>query len=407
MKEQVLRILRMVAEGRLSPNDALDLLDSFLQLEETGRQEAPSESRAEGEVAGAKSTGSKSSPDWVTRLVDGIEKATKEAAEAVNWTEVADQIREAAKKGVESIKGTVDQMSRGGFRFVGFGQRDSVTVELPLAVATDRTLKVQVSQGNVTVEGGHEVGNLTATAWIRAGSKEELETRKSAWSAVIEESDGSVSIRQSEHTVSEDYVLRVPRGVKVDIRCDSGDVSVTGTHADVRASSASGDIVIVDASGSVEANSASGDIRIERAEPALIDAESKSGSIVLKSVVGTVRARSSSGDIRCTGAKAEALTLESVSGDVVVEIIDGPRSAVSLRSVSGDVLLDVPPSADARINLSTVNGNVRCSQDLLEKVNSENRVTGKLGMGTAVIDISSISGDVCLATGTASAASPK
>lgn len=407
MKEQVLRILKMVAEGRLSPSDALDLMDSFLHLEEAERQEGSQEGGADGETADAKSSGSRQSPDWVTRLVDGIEKATKEAAEAVNWSDVAGQIKEAAKKGVESIKGTVDQMSKGGFRFSGFGQRDSVTIELPLAVASDRTLKVQVSQGDVTVEGGHDVGSLTATAWIRAGSKEELETRKASWSAVIEESDGSVSIRQSEHTVSEDYVLRVPRGVKVDIRCESGDISVTGTNADVRASSTSGDVVVVEASGSIEANSASGDIRVEKADPALVDVESKSGSIVLKSVAGTARARSSSGDIRCTGAKAEALTLESVSGDVIVEIIEGPKSAVSLRSVSGDVVLDVPPTADARINLSTVNGSLRCAEDLAEKVSSENRVTGKLGSGTAVIDISSISGDVCFATGTAAAGSPK
>ena len=198
MKDQVIRILKMVQEGRLSPEDAYDLMDAFTNFEASERAHA------------APPPPPSSSEEPFRKFIDSVEKMTKEAVGSVDWSKVAEQVKVATKKGVVGLRESVDQISKGDFKFPWFGPSETKTVELPLNIAPGKTLKLERTNGDVRVKGGYSEAKLIATAKVRGKDKDDARIKADAWTPVVEESDGSVTIRQSADSMEEDIEVQVP-----------------------------------------------------------------------------------------------------------------------------------------------------------------------------------------------------
>ncbi|MCH8273521.1 MAG: DUF4097 family beta strand repeat protein [Armatimonadetes bacterium] len=393
MKEQVLRILKMVEEGRLSPGDALELIDAFMNFETAEADETEAEGREDAPQAEQKAAGKKAE-DPFRRLLDSIEQLTKDAVKSVNWTDVAGQVRQAAERGVETLRGSVEQISKGEFKW--FGPRETATVELPLKVEAGNTLRLEVTNGDVKVTGGAAEGKLTAKATLRGKSRDDVMEKAKSWTPVIEEHDGSVTLKQSPDAVEEDLEIEVPAGVHLDIRAERGDIRIERTEAGVRLTARAGDVVVDGVKGTVEIESQAGDVKLSRAEGGAIEIENKSGDIWLSDVSGTIQVRSANGDVRGKELAGKTISVETVNGDVDLDLKEPVDGTLNVRTVSGDVLLDLASGSNCRVSLSSLSGSVRSSMPLEDEKVSQERVTGRLGKGEGTLDVSAVSGNISL-----------
>ena len=362
MKEEIRRIMKLVKDGKLSPDDAADLIEAFEDSEqservgggdeEAGRAEARprSDSRADAPFAGDESadggsvgaakmgaakkaggakgshaadeaeeeeedgadgveeevtetTGTKTGRrDPFKSLVDSIEKIGKDVAGNIDWTDVANKVKVSVEKGTEAVRKAADDAKhgRGKFRFgIIFGSQESKTVELPLTVPEGKILRIEGEAGDVRITGGAESGHLTATATFRAHNEEEAKAKAEEYTPMIEESEGQVLLRHPDSSdCTVDLDVYVPDGVPVEVRLQSGDIRVIDTRSSCRVMGRSGDVVLKGLDGTVDVSLHSGDVRIEDTKSAVMSIETKSGDITMIDTQGVVNVRTSSGDVR-------------------------------------------------------------------------------------------------------------
>ncbi|NES17040.1 MULTISPECIES: DUF4097 family beta strand repeat-containing protein [Micromonospora] len=129
----------------------------------------------------------------------------------------------------------------------------------------------------------------------------------------------------------------------VDFTLRSGDISVSGARADVRAETTSGNIEVVDAAGAVRLRASSGNIDGRRLA-AGVDAEATSGNVTVElDRPASARLRASSGDVEL--------------------IVPADRYRVRAHADAGDTDLGVPndPTATLLLDISATSGNVTLS----------------------------------------------
>lgn len=405
MKEETRRIMKLVEEGKLSADDAAELIEAF---ESAPREEADDEPRAEtaedARVDGdetaeeeVKATAEDKSKDPFASVIEAIEKIGKEVANGVNWSEIAAQIKEGTKKGVEAIKHAAEQATHGK-TWVFFGTAEQKHVELPFDITAGKTLRIENASGDVKVFGGAASAILIANATIRGKDSEDAKEKASTYTPVIEESDHSVVIRQPDVSgMNVDIEVRIPTGVQVDVRCESGDISVDATQSGVRIDGKSGDIRLTGLDGSIDVDTSSGDVWISDSKSTSLSLEGKSGDVKIEKVKGNISIRTSAGDVHLTEVAGRTISIEAVSGDVHLDVNEPVEGSINIRTVNGNTRVGIPDGSDCRVALSTLRGAVHTELFLKDEARLEQRITGILGEGTGAVDISAVNGDVMLA----------
>ncbi|RMG26364.1 MAG: hypothetical protein D6724_01965 [Armatimonadetes bacterium] len=394
MKEQVIRILKMVQEGRLSPEDAYELMDAFVDFGEGEPKEGAKEETASEDATESASKESKEKAESFSALLDMIEKVRREIAESVQWQDVAEQIRSAATKGVGAVKATVDRISKGGVHW--FGPVETRSTELPLEVPAGKRLRIERTHGDVIVTGGAAIGQMKATVTVRGADMQDARSKAERWTPVIEESDGVVLLKQSTDTLREDVEISVPAGVEVEVHAESGQVRVRGTEAPVRVTALAGDVSVENVSGRVAVVSHAGDVRIAHVKDAEVEIENRSGDVSLSDVHGSFSIRSAAGGVKCSEVTVQSGAIETVRGDVLLQLVKPFDGALTIRTVSGNVLADIDGASDCRVALSSVSGAVNTSISLEDLAHTRERITGRLGEGKGCLEISTVSGAVNL-----------
>jgi DUF4097 and DUF4098 domain-containing protein YvlB len=124
-------------------------------------------------------------------------------------------------------------------------------------------------------------------------------------------------------------------------------------------------------------------------------------------------------DLRVTEAKgpvhvvthSKDVDLSQIDGDSVVEDRNGTISVapsgsygVEARNQKGDVNVTLPPDAAATVNGQTHNGDVVTDFNLNVSGDEDKTVTGKIGSGTAHIELSTNNGDLHIKRGSGAGA---
>lgn len=400
MREEVQRISKLVAEGKLSPEDAADLIDAFYASERSdepmGEPAEAATAEAEKEKVGAEAaTNGTSNRDPLRAIVESIEKLTKEGAEAVNWGEVSKQARQSAKKGFEVLKTGIEDISKGKVQFGWLGTGESREVTLPLSLGEGKTLKVENACGDIKIVGGYEKGLATARAKFRGASHEDAKAKSDAYTLIIEESEHAVVIRQPD--VSGLYVdleIQMPGKGAVEVRAETGDIEISETGGSCRVHSRSGDLKLRGLNGAVELTGESGDISIEDVVTPTLAVENKNGDIRATRVHGNMNVRTATGSVKLSEVGGRTLAIESVSGEIEADLDEPVTGTLNIRTVNGDVRLGIPDGSDCRVSLSTLRGNVSCGLELTDQAKQDQRITGKLGAGSGALDVSAVTGDV-------------
>jgi hypothetical protein len=391
-RDEVKRILQMVKDGKLSPEDAAELIEAFEAGEaadagsnktDPAEPNAPHEPQDPADIR-----------DPFKAFVETIERISKEATGSVNWQEVGKHVQDSARKGVEALKTGIDQVSKGKVAFPWGGIQETREVTLPLTIPAGKTLKVDNACGDVKIVGGFDRGSATAHARFRASSTEDAKAKADSYTLIIEESEHMILIRQPDVIgLSVDVDIQMPGTGPVEVRSTSGDVSVMDTGGSLRVDGVSGDIRVRGINGPVEISATSGDVIVEEVTTPSMTLENKAGDLVLKNIKGNLNARTSAGDVSLDGFSGKTVSIESVSGDVRVDLAEPVNGTVNLRTVSGDARVTMD-SGNCRVSLSTLRGAVSCDLPLNEENRTAQRVTGKVGDGMGTLDVSAVTGNV-------------
>jgi hypothetical protein len=407
VKEEITRINRLVADGRLSPEDAADLIDAFYNGERAYQEsmEANSHGANFESATATEEQGSTPPPpppppgspkDPFKSLIESIEKLTKEGVESVNWSHVAQQAKDNAMKGFDAIKTGIEDIGKGKVNLAWLTNQEVKEVVLPLTTQ-GKLLKIDNPCGQIKVVGGFGTGEVTARAKFRAANHEEAREKAENYTLIIEESDHVVTIRQPEMSgLSVDLDVHIAGDGPVEIKAESGDVHVLDTKGSARISGRSGNVRLRGLTGSVEVSADSGNMHLEDIDGASVTLEVKSGNVELHRVRGNVSVRAASGNIIVTGAGGRVMSLETTSGNVELGIDEPVSGALNVRTVHGNSFVTIPDTSDCRVSLSTLRGMVQSGLVLEDELKSQNRLTGRLGQGSGTLDISAVTGNIHL-----------
>jgi DUF4097 and DUF4098 domain-containing protein YvlB len=389
LKEEIRRINKLVAEGKISPDDAADLIDAFYasEREERGDEAGPTAPPSAG-AAGA-------SRDPFRSIVDQIEKLTKEGADAVDWKEFQKQAKEGARKGLDFLKSGIEDLSKGRVNI--FGSMETKDVSLPLTITEGKLLKIENACGDVVVKGGSSTGSATAKARFKGTNLEDARKKAAEYTLIIEESEHQVLIRQPDVSgLFVDLDVHFEGSASVEVKAESGDIQVLETGKGCRISTRSGDLTLKGLDGPIEITSDSGDVTVEHCQTASLAIDNKSGVVKIADVKGNMNIKSGSGDISIRECSAKVVSVEAISGTVSVDLQEPVAGNVNIRTVNGDASVSVADGSDCRVTLATLRGEVLCDLELSEEAKTDHRITGKMGSGTGTLDVSAVTGDVRL-----------
>lgn len=394
MREEVKRILKMVQEGKISADDAADLIEAFDEVD--AQEPEPVGVGTGATTAGGARRESTAGKDPFSAFMDTMEKFGRDAAKSVDWRDISRQVRESAQQGIDALKHGLEQVNNGR-GFAWSGATEVREISLPLSVPEGKLLRVENQAGDIRISSGTELGNVTARAEFRGVTSDETKQRAAAYTLLIEESESVVLVRQPDiPNVIVDLVITLPNPVGVEVRSASGDISVIDTRGACRISARSADVKLRNLDGAIEVNLMSGDITLEDATSPQVTLENKSGDLTLRRVKGNISARTTSGDVELHDLDGKTASVETVSGDIRAGFATPVTGSVNFRTVSGDVDLKVPDGSDCRVSLSSLSGDIDSGLELGESTHSDRRLTGRLGDGAGTLDVSAVSGDIHL-----------
>jgi DUF4097 and DUF4098 domain-containing protein YvlB len=264
-------------------------------------------------------------------------------------------------------------------------------------LTSGKTLRIENPCGDVKIVGGFDEGHVVATARVKGSSVEDARDKANNYTLVIEESDDTVIIKQPDMSgLSVDLSIQIPAKRQVDVRAESGDVSILDTKSGARVTNRSGDVHLRQLNGTIEVNAYSGDIKIEDGKTTSLAVENKSGNIELVRIEGNMNARTASGDVRVVQCSGKTVSVEAVSGDVHIDLDSPVTGSLNVRTVSGDSLVSIVDGSDCRVSLSTLRGSVVSAITLDDEAKSDQRITGRLGDGKGSLDVSAVTGNVTL-----------
>lgn len=400
--------MQLVKDGKLSPEDASELIEAFNDapdevepIEEVNEEAGDSEPSA-GASEAKEETGSippkVEGSDPFSKFIGSIEKLTKDVAKNVDWQDISEQVRTGVNKGVDAVKQAADQASKGRGPFGSmFGAKERTTVELPLAVPEGKTFVIDGRECDVVITGGHDLGSLKIEAGFKAFSEDEAIAAKDKYMPSLEENDDEVVLRNADPTgVVAQIDVKLPTGVPIRINNMNGGIKISGVHGSVKIRNASGDIVVSDAKGLIDIATSRGLTKVVNSEGKKIDLESKSGDIVVDRTSGPLALKTSSGDIYAYDVSARTVAAEAASGDIKMDFKTPVEGSYNVRTVSGDIQIGLPDGNDCRVSLSTLRGVAGTNFELIDGVVDGMKVVGRLGEGNGVLDVSAVNGDVSL-----------
>lgn len=150
--------------------------------------------------------------------------------------------------------------------------------------------------------------------------------------------------RQSDFSVSVEYVVTAPAGTRITAKTISGDISASRMTGELSVSTTSGDVTVTNAERLLSAKTISGDIELRD-----IKAE------------GLLEASTISGDVTATNVTARRLDLGTMSGTATLR--NAQTSTASVKSLSGDVVFDGTLASGGRYEFQSQSGTVRLSLD--------------------------------------------
>lgn len=341
LAEERRMILRMLESGRITPEQALELLKA-LQAgtpAEEGARAPESGERGSDFMGWVESTASRMG-ELADELGERVSRALSNPAVQERLTDVGERLEEIGRTVAERMARAFGQLGRSAY------PEHVMPQELAGDFAEGAVPVVELATGNgsIRVVGvpGAEVGGprgwrLRVERRIRARSRAEAE-QEAANLVEIDRGPGHLTVRATDgdwrwgpgHAVGIELVLSSEMAVSLRASTANGSVSARGVAGDaVEVRSTNGRLDLADVSARrVSATSTNGAVLLERVQAQRVEARSTNGS-----VTGVVA--------------ADELEASSVNGAVTVRPLAAPgeggsRQRVEARTVNGSVRVALP-----------------------------------------------------------------
>ncbi len=387
MNEELKRILRMVREGKITPEQAEMLIEALMA--KPGEQGKRRQDEAFEEAM-----------EQLRKAFRGVDWRRIQQ----EWRRISEEIREQTRRGWEEAARAFRGMGRwdidlrlGAVQDVEFDQ----TIDIPVGAR----LIVQNVLGDVRVRGveGFTQMRVHAEGSVRADEPEQATMTAQSWAPVIEQRGDVVFVRvaRAGKFASADVEITVPVSVSVEIQSTAGDVLVEDTRSGVSVESASGDITVRGAERAVRLVSASGDVTLEDTRADSAELETQSGDIQCENIgVMELRARTASGDIMVSRSTAKSISLATASGDLQLELATPFNGLAQLQSASGDITIGLPAGSHCTVRVICTDGEVRNQLGISMERNERGEWEGVFGEGEerGTLTARTIRGDVTLHT---------
>lgn len=205
--------------------------------------------------------------------------------------------------------------------------------------------------------------------------------------------------------VSIDYTVTAPAGTAITAKSVSGEVSAKGIKGELSLESVSGDIRIESAARVARAKSVSGSVDIADATlDGSLEASSVSGDVILRRVnARRVDAESVSGSVEMTDVRCSSVDASSVSGNMKYSGALAENGRYELASHSGEIRVIVDGSIGFELDASSFSGSVRSDLPITTHGDEDGgrrrrrSLSGTFGNGSAVLDLSTFSGNIVIA----------
>ena len=152
-------------------------------------------------------------------------------------------------------------------------------------------------------------------------------------------------------------LVRVPSNARLNVRGESGSVTVSGVTAPVDIETSSSSIDVNGIPETLHIETLSGSIQADGDRESLY-AETVSGSVTINQARGVVDARSTSGHVNVRGRELKEARLSSVSGQVSFEGTFSRDGRLEAESSSGHIELRMPESFGAEYDLTAISGSI-------------------------------------------------
>jgi DUF4097 and DUF4098 domain-containing protein YvlB len=269
----------------------------------------------------------------------------------------------------------------------------TLAVLLMAASADAQTRRVEkhfAVQGNPVVTVRNSSGHIQVKAWdkhevmivaVSDGSGAEVDTEQSG--NRIEAVTRIVGDHPTSNDVKTDYEVTVPTESELQIRTDSGAVTVESVHGDMSFDTVAADLSLQDVAGYVVIKSIAGSLLCTRCSGRL-DATSISGNFqLIQPVMNDVRVQTSSGNILFDGnfQNRGIYILKNYSGTIEVRFSSNDSFDVNAASLYGKVINQAPVVPDRH-------------QMPAPRSDMARSLFGSLNEGHAKVELSSFSGTI-------------
>jgi DUF4097 and DUF4098 domain-containing protein YvlB len=429
MEDHVSTILKMLAEGKITAEQAEKLLSALNTGPAAAPPPPPPPPGARPESMRSESTVSSDSSEsgsakqfefsWGHRRafpfdLSGLGKQISDAVKKIDPERLMREARVGVTKGGRRWQERMKEWGRfmageGGPPENTLGQPTArATENLTFTVAPDATVQIDNSFGAVYVEGGSDsvTIEIEKEAWAITDEEAQARLKELKVEALTQQSPtvGASRLEVRVHAPEDwrdgwaNLRLRVPDGVAVKAETIFGEVRIEKTGGYVEAHTISGAITLEDLRGETRGEAISGDIRAARIGGPL-RAASKSGDLDVEELAQGGEVIAVSGTVLVKRAEGARIEAKSVSGDVHVED-SGQQSPldITVESVSGDVM--VSRAHGKLVRLKTISGDVNATGLAANVVQAET-VSGDMdasftGPFNGTLTTNTVSGDVAI-----------
>ncbi len=307
--------------------------------------------------------------------------------------------------------GSVERGMRQTSRHASGGPQQTEKFTRTFRVGRNGSLDLTNIAGDIVIKVGN-VDDIVIDATKRTPQGADAQRNLQAVTINAEEHAGRVEVKtvypqQSNNLhVSVDFDVTVPATAALIVHSISGDIQAAGTKGSLRLTTVSGDLRVDSADQVEELKTISGDVTCTGAGGSDLRAQSVSGDMTLRNLkVRSLDAGSISGDLRMNDVAADRATLKTISGDIEYLGPLARSGRYEFKAHSGDVHIAPSSSTGFEVNAETFSGGIKCDLPLTAKTGElagkhvRRELKGTVGDGSALITVSTFSGDVTIGKG--------
>ena len=363
MSDEILKILKMVKEGKITEEEGETLIESLRNNEKDSSFDYR---------------------DFLEDKVDSVREVLKSVKNIVSSS------LEDIFKGIDLKSINIsNHISKGKFkRYLKVNRKLNDTV---------KNVMIKVPEGNLKIVGVSQDFGIRGTIEIRGNDNELLEKELlNLDEKIIKEENESLIIeipKDLQNRIKIYFEIIVPLKLNLDCSCLSSDIEVENIEGNINISNISGDMTLSDITGIVKTSTKSGDFTLERLKGE-IEACTLSGDIDAKELEGKIKLKSISGDIDIDKFSSGQISVETISGDISGKDILINDKTGNFNSISGDIEIDFDKDSGGNLILRTLSGDISIDGELKYVKKERKELEGIFNEGDAHIQIDSKSGDI-------------